>query len=141
MPQRLFRLDGAQVRDPAIDAWLRGLPAELGALAQIWFEFLRALGTDVREVMHDGHPTACVGTAAFAYVGAFTAHVNIGFFHGAELNDPEKLLQGSGTYMRHVKLRPGDEVDATALRALIELAYADVRQRIRAIEPPRRLPG
>jgi hypothetical protein len=37
----------------------------------------------------------------------FTAHVNVGFFRGAELSDPNGLLQGTGKFMRHVKLRPG----------------------------------
>ncbi|MEI9965905.1 MAG: DUF1801 domain-containing protein [Caulobacteraceae bacterium] len=53
--------------------------------------------------MHDGHPTACVGDAAFAYVDAFRAHVNVGFFHGAALDDPAGLLEGTGKRMRHVK--------------------------------------
>ena len=58
----------------------------------------------MRELLHDGHPTACVADAAFAYVNAFTAHVNVGFFRGAELVDPARMLEGTGRYMRHVKL-------------------------------------
>ena len=46
--------------------------------------------------MHDGHPTACVADAAFGYVNAFKAHVNVGFFRGAEIADPEGLLEGTG---------------------------------------------
>ena len=65
---------------------------------------MRACGDDVRELLHDGHPTACVGSAAFCYVSAFTAHVNVGFFLGAELPDPAGLLEGTGIFMRHVKL-------------------------------------
>jgi hypothetical protein len=76
--------------------------------------------------LHDGHPTVCVGDAAFAYVNAFKAHVNVGFFHGAELADPDALLEGTGKFMRHVKLRPGDEIDAAALQRLIEVSYADI---------------
>ena len=63
---------------------------ELGAIAQRWFEVMRDCGDDVRELLHDGHPTACVGDAAFAYVNAFKAHVNVGFFRGAEIADPER---------------------------------------------------
>jgi hypothetical protein len=32
--------------------------------------------------------------------------VNVGFFHGATLPDPARLLQGTGKFKRHVKLRP-----------------------------------
>ena len=109
---------------------MREHPTELGAIAQRWFAFLRDCGDDVRELLHDGHPTACVGDAAFAYVNAFTAHVNVGFFHGAELSDPHGLLQGSGRFMRHVKLGPGHDVDEVALRELIGQAYADMKRRL-----------
>lgn len=104
-------------------------PDELGAIARHWFDVIRDCGDDVCELIHDGHPTACIGDAAFAYVDAFAAHVNVGFFHGAELADPASLLQGTGKFMRHVKLLPDGNVDATALVDLIESAYADLKRR------------
>src|SRR6476660_5832773 len=103
---------------------------ELGAIACHWFEVMRKCGSDVRELLHDGHPTACVHDAAFAYANAFTAHVNVGFFRGAELDDPNGLLEGTGKFMRHVKLRPGQPVDSEALRTLIQSAYVDMQQRL-----------
>ena len=92
---------------------------------------MRTCGDDVRELLHDGDPTACVGDTAFAYVNAFTAHVNIGFFRGAQIADPEHLLQGAGKFMRHVKLSPESKVDSAALRGLIETAYADMKWRLK----------
>jgi hypothetical protein len=124
---RLMRFPTAVRRDPAIDAWLDGLADPLAALARPWFARMRARGDDVRELLHDGHPTACVGDVAFGYVNAFTSHVNVGFFVGPELADPARLLEGTGKYMRHVKLRPGVEVDRAALGALIDAAYACMR--------------
>lgn len=111
---------------------MREHSGELGAIAQRWFEVMRACGGDVRELLHDGHPTACVGDAAFGYVNAFKAHVNVGFFRGAELADPEGLLEGTGKFMRHVKLRPEADVDATTLTKLIEAAYTDMKARLKA---------
>jgi hypothetical protein len=105
---------------------------ELGTIARRWFEVLRGCGDDVRELLHDGAPTACVGDAAFAYVNAFRAHVNVGFFRGAEIADPKRLLEGTGRFMRHVKLGPGREVDAAALQRLIQTAYTDMRRRVEA---------
>ena len=119
-------------RDPAIQVWMREHSDELGAIAQHWFEVMRESGDDVRELLHDGHPTACVGDAAFAYVNAFRAHVNVGFFRGAEIADPERLLEGTGKFMRHVKLRPESDVDAMALMQLIETAYTDMKGRLKA---------
>ena len=103
---------------------------ELGKIAKRWFDVLRECGDDVREILHDGHPTACVGEAAFAYVNAFKAHVNVGFFRGAQLPDPHALLEGTGRFMRHVKLEPGHPVDEPALMALIDVAHSDMQRRV-----------
>lgn len=129
---QVLRFPGGTRRDPAIERWLRERPGELAAIARRWFEVMRGCGDDVRELLHDGHPTAGIGDAAFGYVNAFTAHVNVGFFRGAELDDPAGLLEGSGRFMRHVKLGPGRDVDAHALTALIEAAYADMQRRVKA---------
>lgn len=130
MVSRLLRFPGGVVHDPAVDAWFDSRPTALRAMAREWFLRMRACGPDVRELLHDGHPTACVGDAAFAYANAFTAHVNVGFFLGAALPDPAGLLQGDGKYMRHVKLKPGAAVDAASLQALISVAYLDIRTRL-----------
>ncbi len=109
---------------------MREHPGELGALARHWFEAMRACGDEVRELLHDACPVACFGDAPFAYVNAFTAHVNVGFFHGAALRDPARLLQGAGKFMRHVKLRPGTAIDEAALHGLIEAAYVHIKDRV-----------
>jgi hypothetical protein len=92
-------------------------------MAAHWVAQLRAAGPDVCDVMHDGQPTMCVQGAAFAYVGCYRAHVNVGFFDGAALPDPHGLLQGTGKFMRHVSLKSGDTVNAAALETLIHAAY------------------
>src|SRR5436305_12596001 len=121
----LLQFPSSVKRDPTIEVWMHEHASELGSIAQRWFEIMRGCGPDVRELLHDGHPTACVGDAAFGYVNAFTAHVNVGFFHGNALDDPAGLLEGTGKRMRHVKLRWGTPVDTAALDALIEAAYRD----------------
>lgn len=102
----------------------------LGSIAQRWFDVLRDCGHDVRELLHDGHPTACVEDAAFAYVDVFKKHVNLGFYRGADLPDPQGLLEGNGRFMRHVKLRPEQDVDPAVLTMLIEIAYIDMKERL-----------
>ena len=132
---RLLRFPTAVGRDVAVDAWFDRRAGDLGALARPWYERMRECGDDVRELLHDGHPTACVGDAAFGYVNAFTAHVNVGFFLGAYLVDPAGLLEGTGKNMRHVKLRPGAGFDEDALAALIHAAYSQVRFHVRLGRP------
>lgn len=133
----LFRLDDTARRHPAVVRWLEAYPGPIGALAARWLEHARRCGEDVTEVLHDGQPTVCVEGAAFAYVGAFARHAAVGLFQGAELPDPAGLLEGSGRYMRHVKLRPEVALDEAALSALVDAAYLDVKRRLTA----ERMPG
>ncbi len=130
MKTELLQLDGTVEHDLGIDAWMEEHSGDLGAIAREWFEAMRRCGDEVREVLHDGCPVACLGDVPFAYVNVFTSHVNVGFFCGAALPDPARLLQGTGKRMRHVTLRPGTAVDAAALGRLIQTAYSDIKARI-----------
>jgi hypothetical protein len=123
-------IHGAVERDPAIDAWMKEHAGEFGAIAHQWFEVMRKCGDEVRELLHDGCPVACLGDAPFGYVNVFASHVNVGFFHGAALPDPARLLQGTGKFMRHVKLKPGTATNAVALSSLIDAAYSDIKARV-----------
>ncbi len=126
----MLRFSGSVRRELAIDVWLNEQAAELGAIGRKWFVRMRECGDDIRELMHDGCPVACVEDVPFGYVNVFKAHVNVGFFFGAQLPDPRGLLEGSGKRMRHVKVKPGEELDSAALSALIDAAYFDVQSRL-----------
>jgi hypothetical protein len=142
MKTDLLRFNGAVERDPAVEVWFDARlgarfdastkePAgELRAIAHQWFQVMRKCGDEVRELIHDGCPVACLGDAPFAYVNVFTSHVNVGFFHGAALPDPAHLLQGTGKFMRHVKLKPGTATNSAALRIIIDMAYSDIKARV-----------
>ena len=130
MKTEILRFNGAVERDPAIDAWTKRHAGELGTIAHECFEVMRKCGDEVRELLHDGCPVACLGDAPFGYVNVFTSHVNVGFFHGAALSDPAHLLQGTGKFMRHVKLRPGTATSAAELTRLIDAAYSDIKSRV-----------
>lgn len=130
MKDDILRFNGAVAHDPAIDAWFGRHDGPLGRIAQHWFQVMRDCGDEVRELIHDGCPTACLGDAPFAYVAVFKAHVNVGFFHGAFLRDPARLLLGSGKRMRHVKITAEAKIDGEALTRLIESAWADIKTRI-----------
>ena len=126
----ILRFNGALERDPAIDAWMKAHSGELGSIAHQWFQVMRKCGDEVRELLHDGCPVACLGDAPFGYVNVFNSHVNVGFFHGASLPDPAHLLQGSGKFMRHVKIISAAATNAAALSRLIEAAYEDIKTRV-----------
>ena len=126
----LFRFPDAIRHSPEVERWFLTRPPGLGDRAERWFDRMRACGPEVRELLHDGYPTACVEDAAFAYTSVHATHVNVGFYRGTELPDPAGLLQGSGKWMRHVKLVTGSEVDEDALEALIVAAYEEMKARL-----------
>ena len=126
----LLRFPSAVRRDPRVEAWFFGVTNPFRLMVRPWFELMRDRGADVRELLNDGCPVACVGDAPFGYVNAFKAHANVGFFRGAMLADPAGLLEGAGKRMRHVKLRPGVALDEDALGDLIAEAYHDIRRRL-----------
>jgi len=128
----ILRFSGAARRDPAVEDWLNGQPEPLRAMARPWFERMRECGDDVRELMHDGCPTACVGDAGFGSVNTFRAHVNVGFFRGSTLPDHAGLLAGTGKLGRHVKLEPGAPVNSSALKTVITEAYRNIKECLRA---------
>ena len=72
--------------------------------------------------------TSPLAAAAFAYVAVYAGRVNVGFFNGASLPDPKRLLQGSGRFMRHVKRTTTDGRDDADVAALIHAAYNDIRR-------------
>jgi hypothetical protein len=126
----LLRFSNAVRRDSKIEAWFSDFADPLRFVARVWFERMRRCGPDVQELLHDGCPVACLGDAPFGYVNAFKAHASVGFYYGAMLADPASLLEGAGKRMRHVKLRPGKDLDVDALSNLIEAAYYDIRRRL-----------
>ena len=130
MKAALLTFNGTLEHDPAIDAWFQEHPGAMGDIARHWFQVMRNCGDEVRELFHDGCPVACFGEVPFAYVNAFTSHVNVGFFQGASLPDPASLLQGSGKFMRHVKLRPSETTHSAPLHSLIKTAYSDIKARV-----------
>lgn len=133
-PVRLFPLAGGRRLHPEVERWFAQSPSELTRLARRWFDEIRASGPDVVDLLHDRYPTACVDGFALGYVAVFRAHVNVGFFLGTVLPDPDGLLEGTGRFMRHVKLRPGVRLDEAALTGLIAESYGQMKTRLAAQE-------
>lgn len=49
---------------------------------------------------------------------------------GGPAPDPAGLLEGTGKHIRHVNLRPADDVDTAALVTLFKAAYSDMTRRL-----------
>jgi hypothetical protein len=130
MKDPFLRFREARRIDDDVTAWL-ARPMARNPLARAYVAEFRAAGPDVCELLHDGRVTVCVEDAAFAYVGVYAGHVGVGFFFGALLPDPARLLEGTGKLGRHVKCK-GDAIDPGVVR-LIRDAVVDARARRAAL--------
>jgi Domain of unknown function (DU1801) len=92
-------------------------------------EFLRNLiieiDFDTVEVPRPGERSVAYGigprkmSEAYAYLMPQTDYVNLGFYHGASLKDPEGLLEGTGKGLRHVKVYDLEQAGQLVVRQLI----------------------
>ena len=111
-------------------------------LIQITSEDLRPIVTALRQVILDVHPEACeivrlddraatygIGPRkmidGYAYILPHRNWVNLGFYQGVSLPDPEGMLEGTGAKMRHIKIRALADANRDDVRALVEAAFAE----------------
>jgi hypothetical protein len=64
---------------------------------------------------------------AYAFISVHSAHVNLGFFYAPSLPDPEKLLEGTGASLRHIKLRTPDDLKRPVIADMLRAAIAERR--------------
>ena len=115
----------------------RPRPGTFDELLEITEELLRPIASALREMVFEVDPNAFetvrLGDRAatygigprkmidgYAYVLPYKKWVNLGFYQGVGLADPEGLLEGTGAKMRHVKVHSTDDVARSAVRALVE---------------------
>lgn len=58
----------------------------------------------------------------FCYIALFKNRINLGFYYGADLPDPQNLLEGTGQNLRHVKISRAEQLENPALRDLVVAA-------------------
>lgn len=113
-------------------------------LVRLSNEPLKPVVQRLRALIREIHPEACevvrLGDRAatygcgprkmidgYAYILPYRSWVNLGFYRGTSLTDPEKLLEGTGARMRHVKMRTVEDVERPGVRELIREACAERR--------------
>lgn len=106
-----------------VESVLQELPPNLLEIAQRLREIIRRAAPDLQETIKRGHP--CYGNVEnVCSIVPHKSHLNLAFFRGNELDDPEDLLQGSGKGMRHVKLSSYRDIHPGAIANLIRAAAA-----------------
>jgi hypothetical protein len=104
-----------------VDEYVASLPASQAEIVQALRQIVRAAAPQASEAIKWAQPVYD-DNGPVAWIRAHRAHVNIGFWRGAELDDPHGLLEGDGDKMRHIKLAGLKAVKKGALTALIKQA-------------------
>jgi hypothetical protein len=109
-----------------VRAWLAKLPSQHAPVITALRALVLSVAPDAHEfVYHDaldyGPPNSSFDP--ILYIATFRAHVNLGFFYGGEVRDPDGLLIGSGKRMRHIKIQSLQECMHPALPPLLEHAW------------------
>jgi hypothetical protein len=113
---------------------LVGVEPDLAAIARRLRAIIRAVHAGAVETVRLGDNAATYGlgpkkmTDGYAYIMPMRGYVNLGFYQGAVLADPERLLEGTGKGLRHVKMRSLADANRRPVRALLAAALARRRK-------------
>ena len=123
------------------DELLASVEPDLAAIARRLRAIIRAVDASAVETVRLGDNAATYGvgpkkmTDGYAYIMPMRGYINLGFYQGAQLSDPKRLLEGTGKSLRHVKIRSLAEANRPLVRALVATALA--RRRSGATRPAR----
>ncbi len=118
-----MRIQRARPRDPEVEAYVQEQPGALGETTRWLVDLVRGAVPASTEAIHHGSPKFCVGEGVvFCYVAAHSRHVNLGFVEGAQMSDPDGLLEGTGKGLRHVKVAAVGAVSKAKLARLVKQA-------------------
>lgn len=117
--------------DGDIANFFNQFPPEVAAIAKAVFELTaRVLLPDKKVWIDMADKMITFGTernmnGEICYIKPLKDSVNLGFFHGAHLSDPKKLLQGTGKLLRHIKFKSKERMDPTAIEQLLKAALME----------------
>ena len=81
----------------------------------------------VPEAKEEGHAgwgnITYANNGIFCYIAPLKDSVNLGFYKGTSLTDPQRLLRGTGKALRHVKFKGMRDIQVDVLTKLLEQAY------------------
>ena len=85
-------------------------------------QFVRRAAPELEESVKWGNGCWLREQTPIAYVYSAPDHVQFGFFNGSALKDPKRLLNGSGKFVRHIKVAKGSDIDEKPYAALLRQA-------------------
>jgi hypothetical protein len=120
------------------DEVLRSFTHDIQEIASALRNLISSIDADFVEVAWPRQKMSSYGIGPkkmsehYAYIAPYKEYVNLGFYHGAVLKDPDRLLEGAGQKLRHVKVRSLAEVDTKELARLLRAALLDRKKAVAA---------
>ena len=108
-------------QDRTVDGYVAGLTGWQAEVVQQLRQLVREAAPAATESIKWAQPVYEVN-GPFCYIRAFKSHVNLGFWRGAELADPEHLIQTGGEKMGHVRVADPGDVKPDAFKDLVRAA-------------------
>jgi hypothetical protein len=108
----------------SVEDYVANLQPAQAAVVRALCKTIRRAAPEARESIKWAQPVWEVNGPVCS-VKAFKSYTNVNFWRGAELaecGDPEGLLLGEGSQMRHVRVANVDEIRAESLRSLVMAA-------------------
>ena len=119
--------------DPRLLGFLAAFDPHIAELALALREMLLDAAPDAIEAIYDAYNAVAIGFSftgrlkdTFCHVATYAHHVNLGFNRGASLADPQKVLQGTGKAVRHIKVARMSDLAAPYVARYIHEAIAQV---------------
>jgi hypothetical protein len=112
--------------EQAVEAFIAAQKPDVQPVVRRLRQLVRQTAPDLKEYV-DRYGVLRYGRSTgmrdwICYISGHTAHANLGFARGAELADPDGIVEGTGKNLRHVKLRTVEAVERPAVRRLVEAA-------------------
>ena len=106
-----------------VEAYIRKQPEDKQVILNSLRKLMQESAPELTESLKWGYPSYGDKTN-ICYLASQKNHVNLGFYNGSQLPDPDKLLEGTGAQMRHIKIKKVADIKPELLQKLIKEAVA-----------------
>jgi hypothetical protein len=127
-----------------LDTFIAKYTREIGSLAQAALAKMRARLPGAVQLVYENYNALAIGfgptdrtSDVILSITLYPRWVSLFFRRGANLPDPQKLLKGSGTTVRHIVLEDAADLDKPAVRALIDHALKNASKPLDRTSPNR----
>ncbi|UJL46769.1 DUF1801 domain-containing protein [Virgibacillus sp. NKC19-16] len=108
-----------------VDQFIGDLPHDIQNITASLRKIILNSSSKLREELKWSMPNYSYN-GLVCYLQTSKNHVNLGFHKGNELQDKDnnKLLQGTGKTMRHIRIKKAEDIQTEAFTSLIQKAVA-----------------